>query len=717
MNEFVDTTELSPYFRALDAVCGTFEAFRPPRRMAVSEGAAKALVIKRPGDAGTPWSAERTPYMVEPMDMQASRAHAGLVFVGPAQSGKTVGLGEGWMAHVVTNDPGDMLMVQMTEGKAREYSRQRIDRALTHSDMLRAMRGHAASDNLHDKQFKHGMWLKIAWPTITNLSSTSYRYVFLTDFDRMPEDIDGEGDAFTLGMKRTTTFLSRGMCCVESSPGYPFIDPAWQASTPHEAPPTKGILGVYNRSDRRRWYWKCRDCCEWFEAAPGLKLFKLPGDNELLEIAREADLSALARKYARIICPHCAVVINFDQRHTLNQGGRWLQDGLRLTTDDEVVGTAMNSTIAGYWLGGVAAAYQSWESLLNKYFQGLREYALNGSELALQTSVNTDQAMPYMSRHLLESANFMTAPIDRTEDDHKRFIVPDWARSILVSVDVQGGSTARFVCQAHAVGPYREQYLLDRFEIRESKREGFGGRMAPIDPAGYAEDWDILTEKIVRATYRTATEGRELRVKLCIIDANGEDGVTDRAYAWYRRLRIAGLQSRVMLTRGNNTKTDWLIKETLVGRRNTKEEGDVPLYLLNPHLLKDIVAVGLKRTTPGPGYFHFPTPKGPTNPNGWLSRSFFDELNANVRGEDGIWRAIRKRDETSDLCHMIAAGCLRLGLDKVKWDDESMLPSWLLPLDRNTEIITDVQRREIKATPVAVAEAPVRRRSTSSYLK
>lgn len=40
----------------------------------------------------------------------------------------------------------------------------------------------------------------------------------LTDYDRFPEDIDREGDAFSLASKRTKTFMRSGMTLVESSP-------------------------------------------------------------------------------------------------------------------------------------------------------------------------------------------------------------------------------------------------------------------------------------------------------------------------------------------------------------------------------------------------------------------------------------------------------------------------------------------------------------------
>lgn len=145
---------MSSFSIALADVCGAHDALRPPNRMPVSVGAAANLFIKRPGGAAGFWNPRETAYMVEPMDMLASRVRRGVVFVGPAQSGKTVALGEGWLAHAVVNDPGDMLIVQMTQDKAREYSKQRIDRMMRHSPSLLALRGPSSKDaTIHDRLF------------------------------------------------------------------------------------------------------------------------------------------------------------------------------------------------------------------------------------------------------------------------------------------------------------------------------------------------------------------------------------------------------------------------------------------------------------------------------------------------------------------------------------------------------------------------------------
>jgi phage terminase large subunit GpA-like protein len=691
---------------ALADVCSGHSALVPPSRMRVSEGAAATLVIKRPGGGSGPWSSAETPYMIEPMDMLASRRHSAVCFIGPAQTGKTVALVDAWMAHAVVNDPGDMAIFQMTQDKAREFSKQRLDRAIRNSPRLHAMRSAAArDDNLHDKQFKNGMWVRIAWPTATNMASTSYRYVAGTDYDRWPDDIDGEGDGFTLMGKRTTTFLSRGMVVVESSPGRPIVDPTWKPSTPHEGPPVGGIGGIYNRGDRRRWYWKCPHCAGWFEARPGLSLFGLPPDDELLESVRTMDIDAFARQYARVLCPLSGCVVLPSSREGMNRAGRWLQDGLHLDDHDRVSGTPRTSSIASYWLGGAAATYVSWETLIRKHLQALSEYEMTGSELQLMTTANTDQGVPYMSRLLVAARD---ANRDAQYDSSlRRYIVPDWARFLVTSVDVQGGRNARFVVQVHAVGEGQEQALVDRYSITRSKRPGMGEEFAPIDPASYPEDWDVLTEKVVLATYRLSDGKREIKTRLSLVDTGGEDGVTNNAYAWYRRLRKQGLHDRVRLIKGASTRVDWHMRETMVGGK--QGEGDVPLWLLDPNKFKDLVANGLARATPGPGYYHWPRPRSDANPDGWLPEAFFDELKAEVRSEKGIWTQVKARNESFDLCYMIRAGCMMLKADKR--DFWGAPPPWALGLDDgNVDVITPEERREAKAHA-----APVyRRRSYAS---
>lgn len=679
------------YASTTPIVRGAADAFRPPRRMSVADGASRSLVIRQAGGYSGPWSAEEAPYMVAPMNALASRAHEAVCFVGPARTGKTMGLLDGWFARNVTCDPGDMLIIQMSQDKAREYSKTRIDRAIRNSPALRELmssRGH--DDNTHDKLFRHGMWVKIGWPSATQLSSSDYRYVALTDYDRMPDNIDGEGSAYQLAVKRTQTFLSRGMCMVESSPGRDYDDPYWKPSTPHEGPPATGIVGIYNRSDRHRWYWQCLECKEYFEAAPGLQLFaSLPAEAELIEDVRTASLVSLAEHHARIACPVCGCPIEQRWKPHLNrlETARWVADGQTVTPDGEVVGEAPRSSIAGFWLGGVAAAYQKWDSLILRYLQGLREYALSGSDLTLKATINTDQGMPYLPRHLL--ADKSASIEDRKDDTLERYHVPAEARFLVATADVQGGSNGRFVCEVRAFGPGLTSWLVDRFSITHTERNGVTSQ---VDPAGYPEDWDLLTARLVQATYRLG-DGRELRVLKTGVDTGGEAGTTPNAYAWLRRLRRAGMASRVMLLKGGSHDQAKPVVQGTARDNRGKPMRDMPLWIINTDYFKDIVAASLRRTVPGPGYFHVPD---------WLPAAYFEELRAEVRDAAGRWKKVRARNEALDLWVYALAICEAIGLGpkgRLSWGEP---PEWALPLDGpNSELVTREERRAEQASAAA----------------
>jgi phage terminase large subunit GpA-like protein len=653
-------------------------AFAPPRNIRVSEAAENTLMIRQPGGYSGPWSPDETPYMVEPMDTLASRHHEAVCFVGPSRTGKTMGLLDGWLSHCVTNDPGDMLVVQMSREKAREYSKTRVDRAIRNSPKLLEMmssRGH--DDNTHDKLFKNGMWVKIGWPSASQLSSSDYRYVALTDYDRMPADIDGEGSGYTLALKRTQTFLSRGMCLVESSPGFEIEDPKFEPATKHEGPPCSGIVAIYNNSDRRRWYWKCPDCSAYFEAAPGLSLFRtLPPEDELLDMVRTVDLYQLATQHSRIVCPHCGTLIEHKWKSMLNSlaTARWVADGQTVTEDGELIGEAPKSNIAGFWLGGVAAAYQNWHSLVLRHLQGLREYAMSGSEKTLKATVNTDQGMPYMPRHLVEVRENSGG---QDLADIERYQVPVWARFLIASVDVQGGVKGRFVVHVFAFGEGLESATVDRYDIVRGTR----GEDFRVDPAAYPEDWDILNEKVLAATYRI-DESRELRVLGTVVDTGGEDGVTANAYAWYQRLRKQGLHHLVRLVKGASTTNEnrvWI--GTPRDPKTKKPIKTVELWMVDGDSFKDVIDGYRRRKHPGPGFMHIPK---------WLPQHVREELDAEVRQKNGKWKKIRARNEFLDLFVYALAFCWMLKVQEMDWDKPK---DWARPLDANPNVITPEERR------------------------
>ncbi len=502
-------------------------------------------------NASIPWDSSLTLYINEPLNTLAKREYDAVIFAGPARTGKTLGLIDGWIVYGIVCDPADMLVVQMTETKAREHSRTWLARTFRHSPEVRRRLSPVRNDNnVHDKMFRDGSFLKIGWPSITVFSSSDYKRVALTDYDRFPSDIDGEGDAFSLASKRTTTFMSAGMTLVESSPGRELTDTKWKPSSPHEAPPTTGILSLYNRGDRRRWYWPCPHCGEYFQ--PSME--NMTGYRDIADPME-------ASEAARIQCPHCHKLTEPQQKRALNNRGVWLREGQHINRDGNITGEARRSRIASFWMEGPAAAYQTWAQLVYKLLTAEEEYERTGSEETLKAVINTDWGLPYQSRRSLEarSGDVLMA---RAEDVSKR-TVPDGVRFIVATVDVQGGKKRRFVVQVVGYGAYGERWIIDRYNIRYSLRVNEDGESQPVNPAARPEDWDLLRTDVLEKAYPLAAVPEQFMPVLAMaVDSGGEDGVTDNAYAFWRRCKRKGVAGRVYLFKGDSTRREKLITKT-----------------------------------------------------------------------------------------------------------------------------------------------------------
>lgn len=413
--------------------------FSPPRRMPISEAVKKFMRVPKGAGNSVPWDPELTPYIIEPMNCLASREYDAVIFVGPARTGKTIGLIDGWIVYTIVCDPSDMLVVQMTEDKAREHSKKRLDRTFRSSAAVKKRMSPRRNDNnVHDKTFRDGSFLKIGWPSVNIMSSSDYRFVALTDYDRFPENIDSEGDGFSLASKRTTTFMSAGMTLVESSPGRDICDSKWRRKSPHEAPPTTGILSLYNRGDRRRWYWSCPHCGEYFQ----------PAMDAMTGYRNEPD-PFKASEAAYLLCPHCSGIITAEKKRELNSAGVWLREGQVIDRNGNVSGEPRRSRIASFWMEGPAAAYQTWAQLVYKLLTAEQEYEATGSEETLRAVINTDWGLPYLPRASMEQRK--SELLEQRAEPVPSRSVPDGINFLVATVDVQAGRHRRFVVQVYEV--------------------------------------------------------------------------------------------------------------------------------------------------------------------------------------------------------------------------------------------------------------------------
>ncbi|EKG7084651.1 phage terminase large subunit family protein [Escherichia coli] len=632
---------------------------RAPRRMRVADAVAQYMRVPLGAGNSVPWDPLVAPYVIEPMNCLASREYDAVIFVGPARTGKTIGLIDGWVIYNVICDPADMLIIQMTEEKAREHSKKRLARTFRVSpEVVSRLSPNKNDNNVYDRTFLAGNYLKIGWPSVNIMSSSDYKCVALTDYDRFPEDIDGEGDAFSLASKRTTTFMSSGMTLVESSPGRDVKNVKWRRTSPHEAPPTTGILSLYNRGDRRRWYWPCPYCGEYFQPC-----------GDVVAGFRDIADPVLASEAAYIQCPSCSGRIMPEQKRELNGRGVWLRDGESINADGSRYGDPRRSRIASFWMEGPAAAYQTLSQLVYKLLTAEQEYETTGSEETLKTVINTDWGLPYLPRASMEQRK--SELLEQRAEPVPSRSVPDGVNFLVATVDVQAGRHRRFVVQVTGYGSRGERWIIDRYNITQSLRGDSDGESQRIDPASYPEDWDVLLTDVFHKSWPLASDpSQQMRLMAMAVDSGGEDGVTDNAYKFWRRCRRDGLGKRIYLFKGDSIRRAKLITRTFpdnTGRtgRRAQAAGDVPLWLLQTDALKDRVNNALWRDSPGPGYVHFPD---------WLGSWFYDELTYEERSSDGKWsKPGRGANEAFDLMVYAEALVILHGYEKIRWPDA---PEW-----------------------------------------
>lgn len=655
------------------AIAAALPALLPPRRMDVPTWAETTPRQLRTPTYSGPWRNDFAPYMVEPSRMVNSRRYGAVVFVGPARTVKSDSLVLNTIGHRVDCMPRDVLVVAPTKDAARELSKTKLDPFIRQNDVI-AARLVRDADNIFDKRFAGNMRVRCGWPVIGQLSMVDIPDVILTDYDRFPDDVDGEGSAFDLGRKRTQTFGSLGMCIAESSPGRPITDEEWAPASPHEMPPATGIVGLYNSGTRGRWYWSCPQCDEAFEPV----MERLSWETR--------DTPAESAKTVVVGCPHCGFPIRPELKSSLNRAGFWRHEtaaGELVPIDDAEV---RDTDVVSYAMEGPAAAMQSLQQLVLRQLDAEAEFQRTGDETRLKSTVNLDQGRPYLPRIREVGEGLHEEALKALAKPWPLGIAPEWTRFVLVSVDVQA---SRFAVAVDAFGPGLERYLVERFDIATPS----AGEGRAIDPARHGEDWAALDALLERAVPVVNAAAR-LVPRALIVDSGGAPGVTANAYAWWRRMRRQGLAHRAFLAKGaggiDRDRAAYVAPEKVEGSRQ-KRRTDLRLVRMGTDPLKDEIVGALTRKEPGPGAHHI---------SDRLDPALIAEFCAEVRTPKG-WEKRRHgiRNESLDLAVMGKALAIVLKAEKIDWDNP---PDWAREPANNAYRVETGTSEPAAATPSRV---------------
>ena len=685
--EYREGAPLPGWRPAHDAIRFAIPALLPHGRAPVSEVAETRMV--NAGGHWTAWDNDVAPYMREPMDATMSRRFESAVFVGPARSAKTEGMIINPLVHSILVAPRKVAVFYMSQAAAKEWSNTELGPILRASTNLSSK---IRLDNVHEKTFQGGGRLTIDWPVDTKLSGRTIDLVLMADYDSASyQDVKGIGPAFAAGRKRHTSAGTRGMNVAESSPRFPILDESWSASTPHEAPPCEGILGIYNTGTRGRLYWTCPECQGEFE--PTFDRLTYPDEGTPTERGAAAYMS----------CLHCGGVIEPHQKSGLNATARWLHEGKEKDGVVELVTLAeveklRPTAIVSWWLHGPAAALSSWAQIVSRYLEADDEFNRTGDEKPLKAATNLDLGLPYRPRAMGEASAISAAGLRETATDHAWQTCPAETRFLLCAVDVQAG---RFVVQIMAHLADGERVLVDRFDIHTPPSTSPRAADRIIDPAKFGEDWDALFE-LADLSYPVANADHRLKILSVVCDAGGAAGVTPNAYAFYRKARKSHPR-KFHLVRGFGGEN---VKRAEVKAPETAHQGkghvakDIMLVRAGTDRLKDEITASLIRNEAGTRAIHIPA---------GAPADIFEEFAAERKTDKG-WklRPGAKRNEALDLAVYDLALFIVLGCEKIDW---TRVPSWAVIGPQNSFAVQDLEDGREIDVEVQTAKPTKRRKA------
>lgn len=653
-----------PYADAGALLAETFAAFLPPRRISVAEHAALNRWVPSPtGGHLQRWDHATAPYLAEPQAALSDDAIDTVCIVGPGASGKTM-VAENWLLHGIDCDPADLLWYLHTEQAQRAYVQGRIEPMLAAHERLIGHLRHGR-DSVELKRFR-GMRAEFLAFTPANLVNKHVARIVSDEYDSFDPSL---GDPLPQLNTRRQAAGSDSKLLIISHP-----DQGLPLNTPRER--QRGIMAVYADSDRRSFWWRCPHCGAYSSATPGAAremVLTWPTDAPLETVAAEA----------RLLCPVSGCLIAEHERPAMLATGRWVAAGQRCEEDGRIFGDRMATAIAGFWITGIMSPFvkDGIAGLARNRAAAERELAATGEDGSLRAVMVKGWGVPFAPPRQVGTIE-AAALAERADPGLRLGEVPEGVRVLVTGVDVQAN---RFELLTRGYGVGLESWVVDV-------------RTIPAEPATDPRAWDDLLKLLGTLSYPLAGDdkGRHMRVRCAVFDSMGQPGVTEQAYAAWRRARRAGLTRRMGRINGRDAWTMAPSKGASAAQamalavqypdsvrkdRRAQARGEVPLLVFNPNTHKDQLAAQLDRAEAGPGTVHFPAElRGDGPPFAW-----FEQLAAERRNRRGTWEpdGAHRRNEAWDLMVLCGVAARLHGLHRIVWESP---PGWAEAWERNTMV-------------------------------
>lgn len=593
--------------------------WRPPRRLFLDEWCDEFFYLSAES-AAEPGRWTTIPYQREPMRMLTDPRVERVTWIKSARVGATKIL-NGYIAYLIDQDPGPIMVMQPTLSLAQRYSKKEIAPMLRDCPVLRGKvsepKSKDSNNTILEKGFTGGSLMIVGASSPTDLRSVSIRVMLGDEADGWPGSVGDEGDPGLLAEQRTGYYWNRKIVYI---------------STPLNEGESR-IETLFLQGDQRRYYVPCPSCHHM-----DVLVWRDPDDPDGDEPGHWLTWPENTPDAAHFMCSSCHEKIEHKHKRWMVERGEWR--GARRF--EETIGADGRGHASFHiWAGYSYSPNASWAKIVAAYLQ-----AKEAGPLKLKTFYNTWLGRTWRVRG--------DAP--KWEDLWKRREHYDPAVAharveyITAGVDVQGD---RLVYEVVGWANNQESWSLETGEISG-------------DTSTTTSDvWDKL-DTLLAKSWRTA-DGRVLPICQMAVDSGWN---TQIVYAWVRRHD----RRRVMAIKGDGTPTaDHPIMGTSDADVNIHGDtivGGVTVWRLGVCKLKEELY----------GWLHLAPPsEGESYPSGWCHfpnhpESYFQQLTAEqrvrIRNKKGDmvthWMVLAGRENhVLDARNYARGAAVRVGIDRL----------------------------------------------------
>ena len=540
------------------------------------------------------------------------------------------------VAYDIAEDPCPQIIFQPNDGKAGEWSKKELKPLLRDmpyvGDRIIKTR---EENNLNYKAYPGGFIESRGGKSANNYASATAKKIRYDEYDRFPDDIDGEGDPYELGKKRTESYWN-GQVMIGSTPTVKF-----HSKTEN----------MFNETDKRYRYLPCPFCDHY-----QILEFK----NIIIPQEYRDGVKHWKTEDAKLKCLNCEKLIDHKHKKKMDIKGRWLQtkefyccdewqnpkDNENWSDSGEALCIHCNLTAEynrngrkkrGYhiWAGYSFQPNTTWIKIAETFVNAL------GSVEKMKSFVNTWLGETWEEKSVkIESSQLL----DKVEDYDK---APNDTKIILMTVDTQND---------------RLEYLITAWCQGETSYNIKAGKIMgdPINKSVWDELFKISRTKIQKEN------GSEAIIYWTFIDMGGQR--TDNVKSFVKKYSSLKKQGFTMLKGDSKEQKENDSRPTALLKKSSVDDSII-LWVATTKA-KDIVFERLALNNGDDGFIHH-------------NKSFDDEWFAQLTAEKKIFKKnkrgfieqtyvkIRDRNEALDLTgYQLAA--VRLLQSQIKGFDLSI---------------------------------------------